>query len=334
MTIIKVYTSDKQIWNSVEVFSKISICMCKNISFVLDFQNEGPAISNLGVYEFVEKLALELNYRLANITIKTANILEKHHTIKIVYTPPMHLLNQLRGHISPGIKNKNFKHFGIFIGRSNPYRLHLASFLHKNYLNKTLLSYRFNLNDEFHMSNIGIESLMQALNSIDVRDETEFLSKCPLLLNDETNHIMDKLSTLNHAQQLLAQDHNDFINMYQDFFIEIVCETYYSDNTFFPTEKTFRPILLKTPFIVQGPRYYLDNLKKLGFKTFDKWWNEAYSEDPVNYQLVEIKNTINFLASKNTDELFTMYNDMQDVLEHNYNLALSLTAKDFYKINE
>jgi hypothetical protein len=83
----------------------------------------------------------------------------------------------------------------------------------------------------------------------------------------------------------------------------------------------------------------LENLKRLGFETFDHWWPEGYSEDPHNHQPIEILKIIEDLSRKTTDELAQMYQEMQPVLEHNLATLQSLTAKDFeqnfnYKLHE
>jgi len=128
--------------------------------------------------------------------------------------------------------------------------------------------------------------------------------------------------------------HNNFYDSYNNFFVEVVCETFFSGETFFPTEKTWRPIILKTPFIVQGPTGYLKNLRKLGFKTFSEFWDEGYDEDPPNWSYKEIIKVIEDLSSKSNDEIQRMYIAMQDILEHNYNTLLNLTREDFEKLNE
>ena len=58
--------------------------------------------------------------------------------------------------------------------------------------------------------------------------------------------------------------------------MDIVVETYVSGQSFFPTEKTLRPIIAQTPFIVMGPKGYLANLRRMGFMTFGQWWDESY----------------------------------------------------------
>ena len=42
--------------------------------------------------------------------------------------------------------------------------------------------------------------------------------------------------------------------------------------------------MLLTPFIVQGSQWFLHRLRDMGFQTFDRWWDEGYSEDPANHQ--------------------------------------------------
>lgn len=92
-------------------------------------------------------------------------------------------------------------------------------------------------------------------------------------------------------------------------------------------------MFLKTPFIVQGPRYFLHNLKKLGFKTFEHWWDEGYAEDPDAHQVYEIQKVLDCLARTPQAELIDILDDMQQTLEHNYQRAMQLTDRDFHTIN-
>ena len=121
----------------------------------------------------------------------------------------------------------------------------------------------------------------------------------------------------------------DLEKYYQDIFCEIVCETYFTGRTFFLTEKTLRCIINGRPFMVQGPKWFLHNLKRLGFKTFSNWWDEGYDEDPVDHRLVEIKKVIKDLSTQTPGQLNNMYKSMQAILEHNYQLCLNLKLDDF-----
>ena len=69
------------------------------------------------------------------------------------------------------------------------------------------------------------------------------------------------------------------LEFYPRFRIEIVPETYTRGDTFFPTEKTARPIMAEKPILVYGPRYFLRRLRDLhGFRTYSDHWDESYDD--------------------------------------------------------
>jgi hypothetical protein len=96
-------------------------------------------------------------------------------------------------------------------------------------------------------------------------------------------------------------------------------------------EKLWRPIITKTPFIVHSSQNFIKNFQKLGFKTFNSWWSEGYSEDPPDYQVGEILKIVDRLAKLDTTQLAIMYDEMKPVLDHNYNLFLELNSSSFFK---
>ena len=63
---------------------------------------------------------------------------------------------------------------------------------------------------------------------------------------------------------------------YRKTFLSIVTETLYDDKILFLSEKIWKPIYMEHPFMVLGNPHTLKYLKNLGFKTFDKWWDESY----------------------------------------------------------
>jgi hypothetical protein len=80
---------------------------------------------------------------------------------------------------------------------------------------------------------------------------------------DPTNHSIHNRSMLEH---------------YHKFSIELVCETYTLGNTFFPTEKTVRPIMGTKPWLIHGAPGYINNLKLMGFQSFNALWDESYDQ--------------------------------------------------------
>ena len=110
----------------------------------------------------------------------------------------------------------------------------------------------------------------------------------------------------------------------QESFVYVVTETCYWERKCHLTEKIFKPIVSRMPFILVGPAHNLEYLRSYGFQTFDYWWDESYDtiEDPVaRMQAVgEVLERICTLSEKDLE--FTLQ-EMQGVLDYNYNLFYS-----------
>ena len=322
---IKVVTSNTQIWNINSVVSQITHAIINDKNIVLDFIGEGPDISETVLDTVIPELANKYHYDTKRITVVTANQVQKHNVFSIKRYYDATLINNTREYAYNYTKDVK-KHFGIFIGRSNGPRLDLASYLYYEFQDKSCITYHYSLSSEYHRNNIGLEELITDFNQLDVSVPARFLKDCPIV--DSTIEPV-KHTDQNPAQQLLKNDNEEFLTNYCNFLVEIVCETCYNGNTFFPTEKTWRPILLETPFIVQGPQWYLHRLQDMGFQTFDRWWDEGYSEDPANWQSTGIKKVICAIAEKSEKQLQEMHHEMQPILQHNKKRFMELTSKDF-----
>ena len=323
---IIVKSSNNHIWNLNEIYSNIDTAMLHNQDITLDLNYEGPDISNTELENYIMHCANLHNYNPSRISVQTSNQVQKHDVFKIDIHSPIYI-KEIAKEYEHTYDKDIIKHFGMFIGRSNAPRLDLASYLYyAGFRDQSYLTYHYHVQSQYHRENIGIEELLIDFNHTDLDIPALFLNKCPIasaIVEPQTN------IDLCHCQQLLQNDNKNFLQNYHNFFVEIVCETCYTGNTFFPTEKTWRPILLKTPFIIQGPQWYLHRLKDMGFKTFSDWWDEGYSEDPASWQPTEIKKVISSISELGITNLQEMYREMQPVLEHNKKRFLELTSNDF-----
>jgi hypothetical protein len=192
------------------------------------------------------------------------------------------------------------------------------------------LTFHYDLKDPWHDGVIGLEEIIKKFHIPDVTDVASFLTQCPIRLQANYENLNQQIdSEPGHDGRLLKRDKEIFIDVYKKFFAEVVCESFYSGSTFFPTEKIWRPILLMTPFIVQGPADYVKNLRKLGFRTFHQWWDEGYSEDPPHCQIPAIIDIMNRLCALSPDQIGSMYSSMYDDLLFNRQRLLELTEKDW-----
>ena len=100
----------------------------------------------------------------------------------------------------------------------------------------------------------------------------------------------------------------------------IVTETVYFLPKLHLTEKVFKPIIAQRPFILVAAPGNLAYLKSYGFKTFDRWIDESYDQEQDHYIRIEkITAEIAKLCTLPMSELKQMHQEMQEVLQHNYN---------------
>lgn len=104
-------------------------------------------------------------------------------------------------------------------------------------------------------------------------------------------------------------------------FIFLVTETCFFQSKTHLTEKIFKPIVLRMPFILVGCAHNLEYLRSYGFRTFGDYWDESYDaiEDPI-LRLQAITTILKDIAALSLVEQQAMLLDMQPILEHNYQL--------------
>lgn len=315
---------DGKIWNIENHVVDMVKEIVETKSLTIDLNSEGPCAKELGLYKVLDHVCYQFNHDKKHVTIKTCNQLESHDHYKIIRQTPLYIKSAqtfAQQNIFPDKTfDSNFKHFGMFIGRSNWLRLYLASYLNTNYKNQTQMSFHYDPRNDFHLDHLGVDDLVNFFpQMIEKLRPLDLIAQCPIV-NEEVD-----------SYPILTPAHFNIGKIYHNFFVEIVCETYCQGRTFYPTEKIWRPIIMRTPFIVQGPQDYIENLHKIGFKTFDQWWNESHSQDIYSYQPIAICEIVDRLSRLTVAELEGLYIDMKDVLDHNYNVMMELTDSKISK---
>ena len=91
----------------------------------------------------------------------------------------------------------------------------------------------------------------------------------------------------------------------------------------FPTEKTYKVMSCKTPFIAYTTPYFLKELKQLGYKTFSPWIDESYDnieDDTVRSST--IAQEIERINNLDTTSYNSLVNHCQDIAEENYAILI------------
>ena len=110
------------------------------------------------------------------------------------------------------------------------------------------------------------------------------------------------------------------IDQSTDALWHIVTETVYFLPKLHLTEKIFKPIVSKRPFILVAAPGNLAYLKSYGFRTFDRWIDESYDQEADHYIRIEkITAEIARLCAMEPADLIIMHDEMKEVLEYNFN---------------
>lgn len=194
------------------------------------------------------------------------------------------------------------KKFLLLNGKDKPSRKLITSYVAGTALQDSVISYRE-----------PVENTKTKNEYVKVYGDYKKQTKSGLLYLQQPNDLLAPVNTL-----------------MQNVFCRIVTETNFERPYQNFSEKTVDTIRLGKPFVLVAPYRTLTLLKELGFKTFDKWWDESY-DTQINPEkrLRKIIKVIDKISNLSYTELNQMYEDMQPVLEHNLT-NLNNCADKFY----
>ena len=214
------------------------------------------------------------------------------------------------------------KTFGIFINRSQWDRLLLSGHLYNNHREITMQTYRKDLANPGDMAELGLDQLFWKLSSVNSLDAPAIQHLCNFISSLPHNGG----SNWRRINQRSTVD-SDIMSWYNNIFVDVVCEKMVTGQTFFPTEKTARPLATKTPFLIMAAPNYIKNLKRLNFRSFNRWWSEEYDQQQGVQRVQSIQRIIDDLAKLDRKQLEDMYQQMQPILEYNYKTYMETTPE-------
>lgn len=306
----RISVTDGCVWHIEKTILELAHSAIQAQPVTVDLLHEGPDCVESGVDRMLDSVVNQFGVDPGLFTIHTSNQVpsSKYQEVR----QPFIELTTAQQHILADQQSDWRYRFGMFIGRSNWPRLGLASYLHAHHSDQTLMTFHYDHESDFHSSNFGLEQLVTRHWS-DWPDIYNFVQQLPI-----TDEAHEYPITWNSRAF-------DLGHKYKDIFCDIVCETFWSGRSFFVTEKTFRAIANRRPFMVQSSQYYLKNLQRLGFQTFSPWWSEAYDLDPAEARYQTFKQAIDWIATQDKSTLQAWYEEMQPVLDNNCRVLAKLT---------
>ena len=297
--------------------------------------NEGPDLRTVRIFdktlkEYLEQLILETKADRSKIYIEIDNLI---HDKSFFDSMVINFTGADFDHakeLNFKIEKNLVKHFGLFVGCSRWPRLFLAAKLFDMAKNKSYISYQQKHYQSGQAANLGFDQMM-----IETQDKDNKIAFQFAQLNENLPlRVIDNGFENNNGGYINFTEAYDLLDLYNSFFVDMVCETWHLGKTFMPTEKIVRPLVSKTPFIVFGAKDYLKNLKKLGFMTFNAFWDESYDNFSGYERLVRIIKLVENIKNKSITELKDILKEMDETLDHNQQLYKKLYANDIIgKIN-
>lgn len=280
---------------------------------ILDLHAEGPSLYALGIVDVVLEHLQRAGQSADRVYVENWS-----NSVEVI---PFHRMNRhLLSHFF--WMSNNYQHavptnrtakylFGYFVGRRTVSRCVMLQHVQQQYPTKFLLSL---MNSRDYLRLNGLDRIEDW-----VIDQTVFDQwwKSPNIIGLDGLSVQDQYVNGNNTNASL-------LSWYPTFDIELVAETYTHGDTFFPTEKTVRPMMAGKSMVIHGPERYLERLQNLGFRTWNCIWDESYDRLVGLHRWRAIQTVIDDLVSRDQEEL---YQQCLPVIKHNIQHAKRLIKK-------
>lgn len=234
------------------------------------------------------------------------------------YKNIFHSLPKITNNMSWSFNSKN-----ILCLTGKPQKIHRIGLIYRFWKDKKSmrnLIWSFYINDQ-----LAIESRKYINDILSDEEYHKFISEC--VKNPDKVEVRD--STIVYS---FMYDSKIFTNSK----ISIVSESdfLYDDGVRLPSEKIWKTIINRHPFIVAAQPGYLDYLKKLGFRTFEKYMlipNYESIEDP-NLRLDAIVTNAKYFAQNMHSQ--QIVNNILSDIEFNYNMFIRYIDSEYDKLSK
>jgi hypothetical protein len=204
--------------------------------------------------------------------------------------------------------------FNCYNRRPRDSRVIIMGLLHEaNLLKNSIYSFGNNSRDSIEVTNIRHQNQLSVATM-------DYLASIANYSPDNKDLITD-----NPALNIVAEH-------YQNTFLSLVNETLASaSDIMFFSEKIYKPIIMEHPFILFSGYKNLEKFKEFGFKTFDKWWDESYDNEPIMLERVKkIVAILSELDNLSDSQLIDLRKEMLPVLKHNKQVYLDIVSRSKY----
>jgi len=253
---------------------------------IFDLHAEGPGLAALGISQTIDQYCNKYGVDSKNIFVNNwSNAAETvPYTVANLHLRS-HFFDRSRYYWLEQVVPSTHEHvLGFFIGRRTVPRLVAMHYLYHTHKHDSLLSCLSTVNAlpwQQPPSGVNLDLIQHWVSADSELTFRRWCESAPISSLD--GH------SIRDQYQLNANTNSDILQFYSKFDIELVSESYTRGDTFFPTEKTVRPIMAAKPILIYGPKKFLSRLRQLGFETYHSIWDESYDlfEGPNRWHAIK-----------------------------------------------
>lgn len=302
-----------EFWHNKDALRSELAALPAGSNVTIDVNSEGPALGIYGVLELLDEFPHNYSFT------RWSNPIEEVKYPRVDCSERSHFFTMSWRYWIDELENVPVdKIFGLFVGRHSIARNCIMYDVCHSWPDQFLIS-KMGLyvndpwNENYNSGVISIEKLDQWASTRHGANIKHW-TKTHQLQSLDNLHVRDyyKIPEISSAECALS-----LLSFYNQFNIELVCETYTQGVTFFPTEKTVRPIVGNKPFLVYGPIDYLKNMQDLGFQTFAHLWNEDYDQYEGFARWQKMKTVIDTISKLDKQARADILKQCESITRHN-----------------
>ena len=315
------------VWCNPDEFRQELENTCPDEPLFVDMRAEGPSLQALGILDTLIQHCCSQGKAHELVKIINAPNNQERTVFENTHTGISHFFCMALRYWTTPIPSLGQEHrFAMFVGRNTVARCAIMYDLYhdwvKPYFLFSTMQYRGKAIWDPYPGWRVIEDFQEWLES----------PQLELLKHWWSHHRPVSLDDANVRDQY-DKDKNtnrSILLYYSSFNIELICESYTLGNSFFPTEKTVRPILATKPFLLYGPVGFLDKLRQLGFHTYHDIWDEDYDQYQGIQRWAKIKQVINGICALSPQQFQHMMQKASPIANYNRGVLADMIVNNRY----
>jgi len=283
--------------------------------------SDGEPIRTVGFDNVIKLIVDNFSITKENFIVKTQDRSFQSDLATVQYETsgfPTFTVKTMSKYVNDLTLNENAALFGLIYGRYSSERFMLA-----HYASTELKDYSYVI---FHPRLEYVQSELGFFSNF-FQEELTWLAQWQ---NSNGTLISSIPGDISGASGMHQQNH-DYKTIYPNFKIEIVVETD-PNNKYWLTEKTWKCLYTKKPFLLLAEAGTLELLHSIGFRTFDGIFDESYDKETSLYRRIElIQKEMLRLSNMSEDEQTELFEKLEPIIEYNQNNYHQF-INNFYKL--